>query len=112
MTEAEYQVDLELWGRFIDRIIEQTTAGDLRWEMRFTGEYCRYAVCAVRDRTLWYRGSGKPCVELVEPDGRRWTVNIVDSRMKRLVEAIGNQLTPSHMVVAHQFARDFLGELK
>lgn len=107
MTE---KIDVELWARFTDKIIEQTVAGALTWEMRVTGEYARHCVCSIDDHAVWF-SSTKRIVELVAPNGRRWTVDISDTRMRQLLEAIGDQLTPAHMAAAERFAREFLGEV-
>ena len=100
-------VDVELWARFIDKVIVQTVSGALRWEMLITGEHARYATCAMGDRTLRFLAS-KRVVELVEPDGRLcWTIRMEEARLNRLITAIGEQLTPAHMDAAQRFAREY-----
>lgn len=107
IIEIEAQVDVELWARFIDKVISQTNLGALNWGMRVTGEHARYAACAMGDRRLRFWGS-KKLVELVEADGCRcWTINMEPERLNRLIIAIGRQLTPSHMAEAQRFAHEY-----
>lgn len=116
MTPAQSKMDTELWGRFMEKLIEQTESGTLSWEMRYTGEYARYAVCVILDRQVWFCGLDSQ-VEVVEPNGMRWTVlDTLDEttklwRIKRLRRAIGASVSPDHAARVQQFAREFLGEV-
>jgi len=101
----------------MEKLIEQTESGILSWEMRYTGEYARYAVCVILDRQVWFRALDSQ-VEVVEPNGMRWTVlDTLDTettklwRIKRLQRAISASVSPEHADRVQQFAREFLGEV-
>lgn len=117
------KVDLDLWVRFMERLIERTESGAVKWEMRYSGEYERYAVCHVLDCELWFV-SRELRVDVVEVSGMRWSVpNVPEQsrnlsandgqnvpRIRRLARAIGDQLSPGHIARVESFAHEFLGE--
>ena len=99
---------VDLWIRFVEKLIDQTKIGVLKWDMRYSGEYARFATCVVRDRTVWFWTDKSKRIELVGGNRVRWTILVPDLLRFELLTAIGDQLNPAAMADAQQFARDFL----
>ena len=107
-TTTDRAVDLGLWARFMERLIEQTESGALKWELRLSGEYKRYAVCCVLGHELWYQNE-RQVLEVVT-SGLRWTVYSDKTLMHKLRAAISAQVSPAALVHMERFAHEFLGE--
>jgi hypothetical protein len=104
--------DAELWRMFVDKIISQTEAGNLKWEMRVTPEHARYVICApFRHYSLFFIGATKS-LEVVETLYSRWTVLLGGTQRLRLIAAIAGQIEPALNERMEAFARAYLEEEK